>query len=135
MKIFAAEQHLAFDTTQEDEIYLKPARKMAERGFQAIVFGHTHLVKKVAGLPKNAVYLNSGTWADIVRLPESLLQDDETTAKIELATFAEDLTANNLANWRHPVASYVRIEIEEKQILDTAIFTFASMESPAVCCQ
>ena len=130
LKLFAAEQYLAFDLEQEDEIYLKPARTMAARGFRAIVFGHTHLVKKVA-LPNNAVYLNSGTWADIIRLPDSLFEDDEATAKTELATFADDLTTNNLVNWRHPVASYVRIDTEDNQITDSAVWHFASAESPA----
>ncbi len=129
LRTFAAEQHLAFDTTQEDEIYLKPARHLAQRGFRVIVFGHTHLVKKVT-LP-DAVYLNSGTWADIIRLPDSLLQADAAVAKAELAAFADDLAHNHLANWRKPVATYVRVDLTGEPVARAEAFYFRGPENPS----
>lgn len=132
LKTFAAEQHLAFDLAQEDEIYLEPARHLAKRGFQVVVFGHTHLVKRVPlRETQNAIYLNSGTWADILRLPSSLLQDDETTAKAELQVFADDLAQNQLGNMRKPVASYVRIDLGGEQVKSAEVFHFESSKKPA----
>src|SRR5262249_12891608 len=44
------------------------ARKMVEAGVaKAIVMGHTHLARDI-DLPGGARYLNTGTWADLIRL-------------------------------------------------------------------
>jgi UDP-2,3-diacylglucosamine pyrophosphatase LpxH len=44
-----AESHTrSFDIGTEDERYLRPARQAAKRGFRYVIYGHTHLAKRVA---------------------------------------------------------------------------------------
>jgi UDP-2,3-diacylglucosamine pyrophosphatase LpxH len=45
----------------EHPSFLAAAREIAERGFDAIVFGHTHLSGQTA-LPDGARYYNTGSW-------------------------------------------------------------------------
>ena len=45
--------------------YLDAAKDLAGRGFDYVVFGHTHLARDVS-LAGGARYLNSGTWADLI---------------------------------------------------------------------
>jgi UDP-2,3-diacylglucosamine pyrophosphatase LpxH len=113
LKTFAQNQGLAMDPGFEDEVYLKPARELAKRGFEVIVFGHTHLAKRVplTAVNDRAVYLNSGTWADIIQLPSSLTTGEETVAKADLMVFADNLAENQLESWRTQLSSFVRIDM------------------------
>ena len=61
----------SFDPAVEQPEWLRHAQALAEGGFRAVVFGHTHLAKQVP-LAGGAVYLNTGTWADLMRLPAGL---------------------------------------------------------------
>lgn len=126
LRIFAAEQHKAFATDREDETYLNPARTLAKRGYRVVVFGHTHLVKQVEieGAPLGSLYLNSGTWADIIRLPASLFEPDERKAKNELAVFADDLANNHLENWRTQIPTFVRIDLDGEHLVGAGAYYF-----------
>ena len=82
LRAYHAGQERAFDVGVESETYLRPAADAATRGYEVIVYGHTHLAKRVplAGRVTNsgtlvagtAVYLNSGTWADLMALPAGI---------------------------------------------------------------
>src|SRR5262249_35452261 len=98
----------AFDTTIESETYLRPATESARRGYGVVVYGHTHLAKRVplAGarasdntvIKGDAVYLNSGTWADLMALPAGISAPDGVTdvERARLAAFADDLAMNSV---------------------------------------
>lgn len=130
LKIFAAEQHKAFATDREDETYLNPARSLAKRGYRVVVFGHTHLVKQVEieGAPPGSLYLNSGTWADIIRIPASLFEPDEQKAKNELVIFADDLANNHLENWRTQIPTFVRIDLDGEDLVGAGAYYFRGAE-------
>jgi UDP-2,3-diacylglucosamine pyrophosphatase LpxH len=101
----------AFDVENEDELYLKPAIRAAEGGFKIIVYGHTHLPKKVS-IGQGATYLNTGTWADVMCTPEGVWAADEEEGRRLFRAFAADLSANNLARWRRSIPTYARIAID-----------------------
>lgn len=130
LKTFAAEQGAAFDIGRESETYLTPARELARRGFDVIVFGHTHFARRVplAGVNRRAVYFNSGTWADIIRLPASLLSAEEAAAKSELMTFADDLAHNQLESWRTQTATFVRINLADDKADGAEVYLFQDGE-------
>ena len=107
----------AFDVNREIEQVLRPARAAANRGFKVVVFGHTHLVKRVSLNDQGAVYLNTGTWADLMQVPEAVLSGDEAEAKWKLEQFANDLATNRLENWRRQVPTFVKIELGSNQCL------------------
>ncbi len=100
----------AFDLNLELPQYCDAARESAQRGCTTVVYGHTHLVKRV-DLGGGARYLNTGTWADIMRVPTRILspetQDDQAIA--ELDAFASDLTdPAKAAHWRRQMPTFAR---------------------------
>jgi UDP-2,3-diacylglucosamine pyrophosphatase LpxH len=101
-----------FDVNREAEQYLNPAHAAAKRGFKVVVYGHTHLVKRVALDNQGSVYLNSGTWADLMQVPEAVLRGDDPAAKEQLRGFVNDLAENKLQNWRRQVPTFVRVELD-----------------------
>jgi UDP-2,3-diacylglucosamine pyrophosphatase LpxH len=129
LSTFAKEQHLAFDVNNEESTYLNPAKSIAERGFEVVVFGHTHLVKRVPINNGKATYFNSGTWADIMRLPDSLLLEDEIQAQADLSIFANELLINNIYHWREQVPTFVRMDIGQDSSYEANIFLFHSRSS------
>lgn len=122
----AGEDATAFRLDYESPAYLVPAREAARRGFSAIVYGHTHLVRRVNlvgdGVPRGARYLNSGTWADLMRIPDALLRHDtpEETAMDQLAAFADDLAKNRLDGWRRHQPTFARIDLKDDGQVDSA---------------
>jgi len=117
----------AFDVEVESDTYLGPATESARHGYEVVVYGHTHLAKRVplggrtardgTAVSDRAVYLNSGTWADLMALPAGISAPDgspgATNARERLAAFADDLAANRLDGWRRQVPTFVRIEVDD----------------------
>lgn len=68
----------AFDQSVEvDESYADEASRLAYGPIRHVVFGHTHLAKMVK-LGEGRFYFNSGTWADLLRLPKKILDPTRT---------------------------------------------------------
>ena len=109
---------LAFAVEHEAEKYLKAVRRSVEAGFKVVVYGHTHMVKrvdvqvKVNGEEKTGVYLNTGTWADLMRLPEEIFTAPEEDARAALREFAEAIASNQISPWRTRLPTFARIELE-----------------------
>ncbi|MBW1881652.1 MAG: hypothetical protein JRJ84_25110 [Deltaproteobacteria bacterium] len=101
----------AFLVDNEDPTYLKPAKAAAKRGFKVVVFGHSHLVKRVQ-LNADAVYLNTGTWADLIQVPKAVWGDDEVKAEQVLDEFVNDLEKDDVARWRRSLPTYAKIELD-----------------------
>lgn len=123
LRAFVEDQHLYFDSTTESEEYLKAAKALTNNGFKVVVFGHTHFAKNVK-LDNQAIYLNSGTWADLMQLPDSLLKGEETIAKAELEDFIQDLKSNNLKDWRKQKPTFAQIDFIDSEITTADVFVF-----------
>lgn len=114
-----------FVVDKEIKNYLTPARAAAASGFQVVIYGHTHLAKRVtlgaqgAPLP---VYLNTGTWADLMRVPDSIWSTDEDLARKNLAAFVADLETNSLEHWRHGVPTYAKVELDGNAVLNADVY-------------
>jgi len=113
-----------FDVNRENEQFIKPAQAAAARGFKAIVFGHTHLVKRVPLGEEGAIYLNSGTWADLMQVPKQVLEGKEEDAKQALVPFVEDLRTNRLEQWRRLIPTFVRIDLDDDRIQSSEAYFF-----------
>jgi UDP-2,3-diacylglucosamine pyrophosphatase LpxH len=120
------------DVNRETEQFIKPAQAAARRGFKTVVFGHTHLVKRVSLDNPGAQYLNSGTWADLIQVPQAVLEAKKDEGKQALVQFIEDLRANQLEKWRRVVPTYVRIELEDTGVhsADVYLFTGTGEDEP-----
>jgi len=77
-----------FNVNHEREPYFGAARAAAKRRYKLVVYGHTHIVKRV-DLGGGATYLNTGTWADLIRLPTNL-ETEDSVAVGTLDSFASD---------------------------------------------
>jgi hypothetical protein len=68
IRAFAEPDLFELHRDEPDSPYFKAADELASGGFRYIVMGHTHLARdqKLSG---GGRYLNSGTWADLIRLP------------------------------------------------------------------
>jgi UDP-2,3-diacylglucosamine pyrophosphatase LpxH len=113
-----------FDVNRETEQFIKPAQAAADRGFKVIVFGHTHLVKRVSLDTQGARYLNSGTWADLMQVPKPVLEGKEEEGKQALVQFVEDLRANQLEKWRRLVPTFVQIDLDGAGIQSSDVYFF-----------
>lgn len=137
LRFLASRDDVTWDVAREVDTYLKPAREMAKRGIRVVVFGHTHLAKRV-DLGGGAVYLNTGTWADLIRVPESILAavDGEAEAEAEaakrLGKYVAQLRGNDLSVLRRLVPTFARIELddEEKEVQSANVLMFDGTSSP-----
>lgn len=105
----------SFSLDYEEEDYAAAARRTSADGdFDAVLYGHTHLPKKMrmdAG-GRRRWYLNTGTWCDVIRLPEEVGSDYET-ARPALAAFAEALGRNDYAAYVRRYLSYAELVIDD----------------------
>ena len=114
-----------FNVDQERDTYLVPARTAVASGFQVVVYGHTHLAKRIALGPGGTalpVYLNTGTWADLMRFPDSVWDVDENLARKALTAFVADLEGNTLEKWRRCVPTYAKIKIDGNSVQSADVF-------------
>lgn len=123
MRKLADKHRQAFAVEHEIETYLKPARHSAKAGWHVVVYGHTHLAKRVA--VGDAVYLNSGTWADLMRMPDDVWSASAAVARAALSSFVDDLAQGALANWRRSLPTYALIELDDDHAATHADVHFA----------
>ncbi len=124
LRCYANEHRQAFDSRVESVEYLKPAQVAARKAFEVIVYGHTHLAKRVALDVGGAVYLNTGTWADLLRVPETVLGDDDAAALAQLREFVADLGANRLEAWRCQMPTFARIELDGGTVSSKDVYVY-----------
>jgi UDP-2,3-diacylglucosamine pyrophosphatase LpxH len=122
LQIYAHAQYETFAVDMESPRYRKPAEALAARGFRVVVFGHTHLVKRVK-LPGDALYLNTGTWAELMRIPDEVLSNTAAGDSV-LEAFVEALADNRLDPWRRLVPTFARIDLEGDTLLSADVFVF-----------
>lgn len=104
----------AFKIEHEDASYLDAAGAIVHGGgIDVVVNGHTHLPKRkrldVAG--RQCWYLNSGTWCDVLRLPDELDQEFDR-ARPALHRFLAALRDNNLQEHVTRYLSYVEVSLD-----------------------
>lgn len=115
LKKFQRLHREAFDIEHEVDTYLTPARRSAEAGYQVVIYGHTHLPKRVPlghredGLP---LYLNTGTWADVMCVPAGIWNEDEPAGRDLFRQFVADLDGIGHDGWRRSMPTYARVELD-----------------------
>ena len=100
------------DVNTEKDQYLNSAEHSAENGFKVIVYGHTHLMKRVK--LRNGLYINTGTWADLMFLPSSVYDTEPTDKHPDILAFIDALrskTSTAIDSYRRQLPSYVTIEL------------------------
>lgn len=95
-----------------------------------VVMGHTHLAKDHRNIIPGCTYLNSGTWADLIPFPESLLSAGEVEGVQQLKLFLEDLRAQRLDTWIDFRPTYVRLDFDGQRITRAELRSAAEVLAP-----
>lgn len=125
------DRDLSFELKVEaDDKFLKGAGD-PDAEVRFVVFGHTHL-KKAVNLGTR-LYLNSGTWADLIPFPEWILrQSEHETEDIVLARlreFLKDMCEGNLDRWIEFRPAFVRLKFDGKRVVSAQLETFTSEQT------
>jgi hypothetical protein len=84
---------------------------LAQGGFRNVVFGHTHAAKNVE-LSDGRRYLNTGAWADRLRLPDAIYSGNRDRARGVLREFATAIREKRFASYVEfvPAFGYIRCD-------------------------
>ena len=115
----------SFDLDNEtDPNYTTAARKRLEGGFHYVLFGHTHMPKKIE-LSPGCWYLNSGCWADLMRLPPDIITAKPEDARKALDPFVLDMAADQLERWIIFNPTYIQLELDQdNRVVKADLMTF-----------
>jgi hypothetical protein len=106
--------HLNVET---DPAYLDAAIALCKHGrVTHVVFGHTHLAREIR-ISARSKYLNSGTWANLLRVPDVVLSE-AVPDDAALKDWLESLRLNKLDTFFRP--TFVRIDLNDAQKVITA---------------
>jgi len=117
-----------FDHTQEAKRYLEAAKSISGEAGRIVLLGHTHLPKCIR--LNHGVYLNSGTWCPIIRLPKECYDPDEPEgAAVQiLQDFIRDLAHNVTERWCELHTTCIYIRRDEASVTAELIEVTASNE-------
>lgn len=100
-----------FDENNPGDQYCKAASAMIAKGIaKVVVMGHTHLRRNVK--VEGGLYLNTGTWADLIRLDESLLREDKATSE-QFVDWLRRLSTNQLDGIRQCFPTYADVSVSD----------------------
>jgi len=104
-----------FNTSVEESTYLRAATETVQSdAFDVIVYGHTHLPKKIHlgdGRFGSKWYFNTGTWCDVMQLPDAFAKDYEESRQ-EVSEFIEAIQANEFGRYLKRYLSFVEVRID-----------------------
>ncbi|HEX8108631.1 MAG TPA: metallophosphoesterase [Kofleriaceae bacterium] len=126
MRKWGEKDSRTFAIENEDERYLDAASTLARGGYSVVIFGHTHLVKRIAlqDAP-GATYLNTGTWADLIRVPESTLTGEQDAARTEFHEFFQDLEQNRIERIRRLIPTFARVDLDDRgEVVQEGVYFF-----------
>lgn len=101
-----------FDANNSDDQYCKAAAAMIAKGLATVVvMGHTHLYRDVK--IEGGRYLNTGTWADLIRLDQALLADDKAASE-QFLDWLRRLSTNQLEGIRKCFPTYADVSVSDE---------------------
>jgi len=121
-----------FDLQSESPRYLLAASRLAE-GRRIVVFGHTHLSKRVK-LKPGGLYLNSGTWCPTIQLPTDFYTagQSEDIVLQKVKRFIEDLANNRTDEWCTLKTTFAKVTLEDNRTTGD-VFEFRSDGTTVPC--
>lgn len=116
-----------FDLNRESEPYREAAAELLDSGrFSTVIFGHTHLPKAMnitTPSGHQGRYLNTGAWADVMRLPDEVLQAFPQ-ARPALVGFLDDLLNNRHQQYVRRYLSWVEVRMHGEQVRDASLYSW-----------
>lgn len=109
--------------------YADAARDLLKCGFRFVVFGHTHLAKKIE-LEPGHWYLNSGSWSDTMQLPQAILTANPEDARAELERFVQQLGTSNLSHLIVFNPTFVQLDLDTNDhVLNAELVSYGNENS------
>lgn len=128
---------LSIDQNREEPQYENAAKELAKNlNLRCVVFGHTHLPKEIeVEEDKNEqfIYLNTGTWADIMEFPVGVLDGDAVHSDA-FTHFIENLKNNKLDKYITKKLCYAEINLVENSVVSAELKTFNNEHSKDASC-
>lgn len=108
-----------FDLTEEQgAAWREAAQAHARAGYRVIVMGHTHSAVHepivASGADPRAVYINTGTWADLMTLPEGVADPDPQQANRALATWLDTVHEGRFEVLLRPTWARLRLDGQDR---------------------
>lgn len=130
----AHKQDRSFEPDTEDACYLDAARATIDGGaIDVVVYGHTHLAKRMRldGGGREGWYLNTGTWCNVMRLPDAIDADYADAGQV-LDDFLDALAVNDFEPYVRRHLTFAEIAIDDKsgQAASPALHAFGGKASP-----
>jgi len=117
--------HATFSREKETDARIeRAARTHGKNGFKWVLFGHTHLAKNLK-LDGYTTYLNTGTWADLIELPDHILGNDEAS-EVAFHSFIKDMASENYIKWVKFVPTYVRMVVKNGRVVNAELKEYPS---------
>lgn len=91
---------------------LDAANQLMQGGFRFVIFGHTHLAKRIELKQPGCYYLNSGTWCDLMQLPPEIITGNTSAALATLQQLAQSLATGLFDQWIIFRPTYVRLDVD-----------------------
>lgn len=124
---------ISFNPASEQPEYLDAATAIAkEGGFSTVIFGHTHLPKQIdkpATKERSFRYINTGTWADVIQIPEALLCDGPDTEAL-LNAFIDAMRDSKLHGYVGRYLSYAEVVLEGERVQKAELYSYAGYANP-----
>jgi UDP-2,3-diacylglucosamine pyrophosphatase LpxH len=118
-----------FDVTEEQGGgYRDAAQAHLDAGFKWVVFGHTH--RAVCERMDGGVYLNSGTWADLMSVPPALQSEDEEEAQSAARAWLQDVHAGDLEQWVRRRPTFVKLDVDGDRVVAAELRVFEAGKNP-----
>ena len=109
--------------------YVKAAERLGNRGFRYVLFGHTHLAKRIE-LDGGVTYLNSGTWCDLMEFPKDVLDSDARSGFRRLRDFVKAMGEGRYAPWIRFAPTYVRLDVGAgEEVVEAELCEYGSTPS------
>lgn len=109
--------------------YINAAKDLAKNGTRHVVFGHTHLPKRI-GLPDGGWYLNGGTWANVLQFPSQILAGTRDQALARVRRFTEMMTQGDYSEWTTFQPTYVRLDLGPDGVVSQAeLYKYTSADA------
>jgi UDP-2,3-diacylglucosamine pyrophosphatase LpxH len=103
----------SFDESNLTDQYANAAGAMIEASVaRVVIMGHTHLRRNIT-FAGGGRYLNTGTWADLIRVPADLLESTDD-ARAALVTWLARLATNRLDGIRQCEPTYADVRINDE---------------------
>lgn len=110
--------------------YFDAAKRLTSAGqFSVVIFGHTHfpkLIKWSSAIDggKENTYINTGTWADVIPIPKNIINNDPSSSKEKLLSFANDLAINEYRKYVKKYLTFAEVFIVDNKTYSADLWQF-----------